>query len=205
MNKKTELSLDEYTVYRLLCELGGDTILSQRDLSRRLGNALGLINAYLKGCAAKGWIKVKELNGSRNLYLVTPKGVAERRRIACNQLKYMDELLQVFGDAYGQICKDLKNEGVVKVACCGIEPMTGLVVQMLTEAGIEVSLMMDNEKAGGTFQGRDVVSLAHALLSGNHRIVVSSIRRGEELRTALLELGASPTRVMLPEFCGGAQ
>lgn len=203
MNKKTDISLDDYTVFRLLCELEGGGILSQRDLSRLLNNALGLVNAYLKACIAKGWVRVKDISGTRKLYLVTPKGVAERRRIACCQLRYMDEMLSVVTDAYRLACDQLTAEGVEKVACCGLETTTGLVVQALAEAGIEVSLMMDNERAGNSFMGKEVFSLAHALLTGHHKIVVTSVRRAKELREALMDLGVPASEIIMPKFCEG--
>jgi len=54
MNKKSVLSLDDYTVFRLLCELDKGDVGSQRDLARRLQSALGLVNGYLKVCSDKG-------------------------------------------------------------------------------------------------------------------------------------------------------
>ena len=58
---------------------------------------------------------------------------------------------------------------------------------------------MDTEKNGARFMGREVVSLAHAMLSGVHRVLIGSHSRAAELKTALLELGMSPDMVLVPD------
>jgi hypothetical protein len=62
----------------------------------------------------------------------------------------------------------------------------------LKEAGLELELAMDVEGEGRKFFDRVVVSPAIALLSGNHRIVITSLKRGEALREELLRLGTDP-------------
>ena len=60
--------------------------LTQRDLSQRLGVALGLTNLYLKRLVRKGFVKVvqfpqKPAARKRLRYLVTPMGIAEKSRL----------------------------------------------------------------------------------------------------------------------------
>ena len=55
--------------------------ISQRDLSRKLGVALGLANSYLKRCVRKGLIKVQQAPANRYLYYLTPKGFSEKSRL----------------------------------------------------------------------------------------------------------------------------
>src|SRR3989338_3504765 len=51
--------------------------LSQRDLSRKTGISLGLVNAILKKLAKTGYVKVSHLNKKRLNYILTPKGLSE--------------------------------------------------------------------------------------------------------------------------------
>ncbi|OGQ55892.1 MAG: hypothetical protein A3I75_01105 [Deltaproteobacteria bacterium RIFCSPLOWO2_02_FULL_50_16] len=51
--------------------------LSQRDLSRKTGLSLGLINAILKKLINTGYIKVSHLNKKKLKYILTPKGLSE--------------------------------------------------------------------------------------------------------------------------------
>lgn len=198
MNKKSTVSLDDYTVFRLLCELVKGDVTSQRDLARRLDSALGLVNSYLKVCSDQGWVRIRELTVNRNSYQLTTKGAAERRRLAVVQACYLDDMLEVIQEEYRQIARRLQDEGVERVAFCGIDGVTSIAWLTLQEAGLELSVAMDTTGVGQQFMGREVVSLAYALLGGTHRIVISSVKRAAELQAALLELGAEPETVLVP-------
>ena len=48
--------------------------LTQRDLSKEVGIALGLVNHLLKKMVTKGWIKIKNIDSKKIRYLITPEG-----------------------------------------------------------------------------------------------------------------------------------
>ncbi len=57
---------------------------------------------------------------------------------------------------------------------------------------------MDTQGVGATFMGRDVVSIAHALLAGVYKVVITSLNRSTLLYTALLDTGAEPESIFIP-------
>jgi predicted transcriptional regulator len=77
MNNSSEKTLESYRSLLLLSEITGEEPLSQRELSRRLGIAVGLVNSYLKNLVAKGYVRVKNFPSNRYAYLLTPQGLAE--------------------------------------------------------------------------------------------------------------------------------
>jgi len=72
---------------QLLDELANNETLTQRELSRRMGIALGLVNSYLKNVIAKGFVTVINIPSKRFAYYLTPKGFAEKSRLACHLLQ----------------------------------------------------------------------------------------------------------------------
>jgi MarR family transcriptional regulator, temperature-dependent positive regulator of motility len=58
---------------------------TQRELVKKLDVSLGKVNFLIKALVGKGVIKLKRFKNSKDkiayLYIVTPKGVAERTRI----------------------------------------------------------------------------------------------------------------------------
>lgn len=198
MNKTTPPALDDYTLFRLLCELESGPVCSQRELARRLDSALGLVNNYLKTAVAKGWVRIKELSGNRCSYHLTSRGSVELRRLALLHSRYLDRMIPLLLQEYRQLCRQFKEEGVERVALCGIDGGAELAWLALLEAGIEVALVMDLDGIDGQFMGREVVSLARAMLSGMHKIVISSRNRAELLYHALLDLGADPMSIKVP-------
>ena len=200
MNKKTTATLDDYTVFRLLCEIEMGDVSSQRDLSRRMESALGLVNSYLKVCSESGWIKVSETSLTKSRYQLTVKGAKERRRLALIHSRYIDEILAVVNEEYRKIGLLLKLDGIERVAFCGIDGISGIAMLAMQNAGVELSVAMDTQGVGSSFMGREIVSIAHAMLSGVHRVVITSLTRAELLHDALLELGTDPAAVLVPSI-----
>src|SRR3989304_1146631 len=66
----------------VLTAIERDSHTSQRTISRELGVALGLANAYLKRCVRKGLIKIKQVPRRRYAYYLTPQGFVEKSRLA---------------------------------------------------------------------------------------------------------------------------
>jgi DNA-binding MarR family transcriptional regulator len=86
--------------YKLLDEIGRGEDISQRALADRLGIALGLVNAYIKRLCGKGCLKVKFLPRNRIKYIITPRGFAEKTRLA---YKYMHYSMLYFKDVRQRI------------------------------------------------------------------------------------------------------
>ncbi len=59
---------------------------SQRHIAAELGIALGLVNAYLKRCIKKGWVKVNQAPARRYAYYLTPQGFTEKSRLTVDYL-----------------------------------------------------------------------------------------------------------------------
>jgi DNA-binding MarR family transcriptional regulator len=59
----------------LMSRIERDPAISQRALASELGIALGLMNAYLKRCVKKGWIKVGHASASRTGILTYPSRI----------------------------------------------------------------------------------------------------------------------------------
>lgn len=65
--------------------------MSQRDLSRKMGVALGRVNFCLTGLVEKGFIKLENFKGGTNrlryAYILTPSGAEEKLRLTIRFLK----------------------------------------------------------------------------------------------------------------------
>src|SRR6516225_2380890 len=120
MNGEDEKVLDTYRSFLLLSEISGEQQLSQRELAKRLGIALGLVNSYLKNLVSKGFIRVNSFPKNRYAYLLTPKGFAEKSRLAYQHLSYFSGLYTVARQDYLRLFRSLAAEGVKGVAFCGV-------------------------------------------------------------------------------------
>lgn len=84
------MSQDELKL-KLLRQLSDNPELSQRQLADELGVSLGSINYCLKALVDVGWIKMSNFARSQDkrayVYLLTPKGVAEKTAMTLRFLK----------------------------------------------------------------------------------------------------------------------
>ncbi len=90
MTKALKL-IDPDVHFRVLHLLEEEPTLTQRELAQKLGISLGGVNYCLKALIKIGHIKVgnfsKNPNKSIYLYLLTPKGIAEKANLTAGFLK----------------------------------------------------------------------------------------------------------------------
>ena len=81
----------EETHYKLMRLIEARPEMSQRDVARELGISLGKANYCLQALVTKGWIKASNFKNSRNkaayIYLLTPRGIEQKARLAVQFLK----------------------------------------------------------------------------------------------------------------------
>ena len=122
----------------LLSTLGENPEVSQRRLAGDLGVALGLVNAYLKRCVVKGWIRAREVSPQRISYFLTPEGFSEKSRMVAD---YLSRSLHFFRDAKHQcdsvfaVC--IKN-GWKNVALVGEGDLRDIAVLVANSIGVHV-------------------------------------------------------------------
>ena len=87
MNKKRD-NQDYFDVMR---KIQKRSKTSQRDLAQQLGFSLGKLNYCVKALQQKGLIKIKNFEKNPNklnyIYVLTPKGIAEKTKLTINFMK----------------------------------------------------------------------------------------------------------------------
>ena len=65
---------------------------TQREFAKELGFSLGKFNYCIKALKQKGFIKIKNFKQNPNkinyLYILTPKGIAEKTKLTVNFMKW---------------------------------------------------------------------------------------------------------------------
>lgn len=196
MNDNHEKSLHSYRSFLLLSEIGGEEPLSQRELSRRLGIAVGLVNSYLKNLIAKGCVRISSFPRNRYSYLLTPQGMAEKSRLAYQHLSYFTNLYTTARQDYLGLFRRLAASGIHEVAFCGVDEVAEIAYLSLKETEMVLSVVMDDVKAGGEFFGLEIVSMAEGVAKGVSPIVITSSKRDVAIRESLLLLGVNSNIVV---------
>jgi DNA-binding MarR family transcriptional regulator len=191
MNGEYNNKQDGYKAFLLLSEIEKEESLSQRDLAGRLGIALGLVNSYLKNLVAKGYVRVTAFPRNRYAYLLTPKGVAEKSRLAFQHLSYFTSLYTSTRQDYLTLFLRLHGQGVRGVTFCGVDEVAEIAFLSLRETGLDLVAVIDDAHAGKLLLGQPVLTLAEGLKQQNCQVVITSLKRAQTLKVELMQRGVA--------------
>lgn len=189
MNEQTS-DQEAYRTFQLMNELESGEAVSQRELATRLGIAVGLVNSYLKNFVAKGYVRVKAFPRNRYAYLLTPKGFSEKGRLAFQHLNYFTSLYTITRQEYLALFRRLKAAGAREVIFCGVDEVAEIAYLSLQESGLKLAAVVDEETGRHDLFGHRILSLnAETNFNSSHPVVVTSLKRRDQLGTELARLG----------------
>ncbi len=199
MNKPTAAPVQpdssQYRSLQILDELSNNDTLTQRDLSQRLGIALGLVNSYVKNLVAKGYITVRNIPPKRYAYYLTPKGFAEKTRLAYDLLQDYTRIYREAKNNYRQLFFELERSGAKRVVFAGADEVAEFAYITLQETKLELAGVVDPDKAGELFFSRKIQPLAGLNDIEYDSIVVTSYLKRESLHRALLDQGIAAKNI----------
>ena len=153
--------------------------LTQRDLSKEVGIALGLVNHLLKKMVKKGWIKIKNIDANRIRYLITPEGAREKSSLL---YKRVESTIHFYLEAK-RVIKDkvihLKNEGIKDVSIYGINHISEVLFIVLKELGLELAYVVDDNRGGDVWFGYTIVNMDEFLKSNASVLILASFDKKE--------------------------
>lgn len=189
---------DSYNSLLLLEELSKEETLSQRDLSRRLGIALGLVNSYVKNFISKGYIRVTSFPRNRYAYLLTPKGMSEKSRLTYQHLHYFTNLYTVARKDFRELFHKLEKSGVTRIVFCGVDEVAEIAYLSLQETNIKlVGVVEDGDCSERHFFNYEVCSMDEINGFNCEKIVVTSLKRKDVLLEKLADLHIVRDRICL--------
>ncbi|HWP27180.1 MAG TPA: winged helix-turn-helix transcriptional regulator [Xanthobacteraceae bacterium] len=121
-------------------ERGGVT---QRRLSRELGIAVGLVNAYIKRCISKGFVKVRQVPPRRYAYYLTPKGFLEKSRLVADYFIYSFEFFRRARDSCKAALSSAAEAEQRRIALMGISELTEIATIVAPESEVEIIAVVD--------------------------------------------------------------
>ncbi len=163
----------------ILERLEGNGHLTQRDLSKEVGIALGLVNHLLKKMVKKGWIKIKNIDSKKIRYLITPEGAREKTQLLYDRV---ESTIHFYIEAK-KVIKDkvmhLKEEGVTSVSIYRINHIAEVLFIVLKELGLELDYVVDDKRSGKEWFGYTVVNMEDFSACGADILIYASFDKNE--------------------------
>lgn len=169
--------------------------ITQRGLSTSLGIALGLTNLYLKRLVRKGYVKCVSIRSNRLLYLVTPKGVAEKARLTYEFMEYSLDLYGRVRQHLRAVLHPLASGDRKRVAIYGTGEAAELAYLSLMELGFELVAVFDSESES-TFLGMPVRNVSELGDSHCDFIIAATLDGPEAMVAKLAGHGVSRQKIL---------
>jgi DNA-binding MarR family transcriptional regulator len=178
---------DLYRSLQILDELSTNDSLTQRDLSGRLGIALGLVNSYIKNLVAKGYITVKAIPPKRYAYYLTPKGFTEKTRLTYHLFQDYTRIYREARENFKNLFRELEKKNKRQIIFAGADEVAEIAYITLQETDLNLVGVLDNEKAGEFFFNRTIKPLKNAADTDCDIIVVTSYLKSKAIYQELVD------------------
>jgi len=194
LNNEAEITL------QLLTAVHENSAVTQRSISRDLGIALGLANAYLKRCVKKGLIKVRQVPRNRYAYFLTPEGFAAKSRITAEYLSQSFSLFRQARAQYAAIFNQCSQRGWRRVALAGVGDLAEIASLCSAAAHIEITGIIDQKAAVSSFATLPVEASA-ARLAPVDAVVITDLRDPQAAYDGLTAIFPLE-RILAPKLLG---
>jgi len=179
----------------ILDEISREEAISQRELSRKLNIALGLVNSYIKNLVAKGYVKIRNIPPKRYAYYLTPQGFSEKSRLTYEYLQNYTNLFRTARRDFRRLFVALRRGSSTTVVFAGIDELSEIAFLSLQEVGLTLEAALDSERAGERFFNREIRPFSALPGLEGHDIIITTFEKKEAVYRALLEAGTAEERI----------
>jgi predicted transcriptional regulator len=186
-------------ILNILESVHRDGECSQRSRASEVGIALGLVNAYLKFCLQKGYLKAKKIPARSYQYMLTPKGFMEKSRLAMSRLSDSLDFVRATRAEYAQLFEEAQARGWKNVVIVSASPLAEICALCALERNIRVVSIVDRKAGEDRMLGVPIHrSFAEIGEPFDGAILADIHTPAETIRWALPQIGSE--RLLMPAF-----
>lgn len=200
----TLLQVNDHRELKVLEAIAEDERLTQRGLATRLGIALGLTNLYLKRLVWKGYVKCVNVQSNRVLYLLTPRGIAEKTRLTYEFMEYSLEVYREGRKHLKTMLLPYAQQPSPRIAIYGTGEAAELAYLCLKELGLEPVVVFDGETRG-TFLGVRILDIREHASVDYDLIIIASMERSPDAMQMLLSIGVPQAKLLALRASGAPE
>lgn len=195
--QQVEIESSNYRELKLLSEIEDNPLVSQRQLSRRVGIALGLTNVLLRNFIQKGYIRASKASWKGWLYSVTPEGFSYKIRLTVNYIHRVLAHYQNVRQSLREQLEPLALNEESRVAIYRTGEFAELVYLALREIGIEeIGIFDADSRPNGKFLGMQVLDHSALRSEDFDRVVIATLNVSEQDHAELQKLNVIPEKLV---------
>jgi DNA-binding MarR family transcriptional regulator len=182
-----------------LMALEGGHIITQMTLSKRIGVAVGLVNALLKRAMHKGYVKAKAAPYKRYAYYLTPTGFSEKTRLVAEYLESSLTFFRAVRQEYRDLLTRARMAGIHHVAFIGAGELADIALLAAQEVEIGVVALLDSRSIGERrLRGLPLVQLPTELPPVDGVVITDS--SAPQAAFELIRSQFEESRILAPSF-----
>ncbi len=186
---------DSYKSLLLLDEISKGEDLSQRELSKKLNIALGLVNSYIKNLISKGYLTIKNIPSRRYTYYLTPKGFAEKSRLTYDLLHDYTRIFREARRDFRGLFNELIDNGIKDVVFAGVDEVAEIAYLSHQEVDLNLVGVVDDSKTKGNFFKINVKPLENIGIIDFDVVIVTTYLRRNSVYKKLLDKSVDPEKI----------
>lgn len=183
----------------ILEELSTNGHVTQRELSHKVGIALGLANFYIKRLVQKGYVEVVYLERNRLGYLITPQGITEKSRLTYSYIQRSYGYVRKVRISIRERLKVLSSEGVHTVVIYGGGDIAEVAYLAIQEVGMRLVGVVDGARAGRPFLGYTIQPVSVLPGLSYDRIIITEPMMVQDVGSFLHEYGIDEGKLVRVE------
>lgn len=191
---------DDWIELRVLDAVQNGRFRSQRAAAAELGIALGLVNAYVKRCVRKGWLKVSTVPARRYGYYLTPQGFSEKARLSARYLRSSMNLFRKARMDYAATFDRAEALGWWRVALVGMSDLTEIARLCALESEIEVVAVIAPQADRTSVLGVPVIADLHGLPEGCDGLILTEVDTRARARQKSAANDSDALSMLMPSF-----
>jgi len=171
--------------------------LPRRVAAAKLGVSVKLAHKLLTGLVERGMLHVTKVNSRLWRYFLTPRGIAEKARLTREFIEFSFEFYREARRRSAQVCRDLAEAGVRRVAFLGLGELAEIAYLGVQEWGLELVEVFDRRQAGRMFFGCRVQPVERVKDSSAERIIVTAFNPKHPMSPGFLPESVDAERRMV--------
>ena len=187
---------DELRTLKLLEAVDSREPPTQRELARDLDISLGLVNAFIKRLAKKGYFKITHIPKNRAQYLLTPKGALEKSRLTYRYIRYSVGFYREIREMLVTLFGRLEQEGVQRITLYGCGEVAELAHLFLQNTSIKLGGVFDQKPVGRVFFGHMVKSYEQLAKDGYEYVLLTHTEDIQSHFDRLVSIGVAAERIL---------
>lgn len=182
----------------LLDNVAGAEAPNQRDLARKIGISVGLVNALVHRAVRKGLIKIRQVPARRYAYYLTPKGLAEKSKLVAEYLDVSLTFFRVARQEYSDVFTRCAAAGRKRVVLCGAGELAEIATLAANGLDVEIVAILDHETNQARVAGLPVIRDVEDIGQGDV-LVITDGRAPQSAYDRLVD-AVGRERVVAPPF-----